>query len=149
MYQKKICICSAFVSFILSMLYHFRYIFQIRNIFSDIITFNAAVLGFLMVFFTVLQGVIKTDLFKKMEDFRGGLIDDIFVQIKSLLFGSIILFIYVLLAKILRVTNYPLKVIGVFILFFLVFYLCIGLFYLITDIYDTLVKANKEKIEEN
>lgn len=144
MYQKKIYMRSFIATIILTVLYYFKYISHIRNILSDIITFNAAVLGFLMVFFTVLQSVISKSLFSKMEEYRPNLIKDLFKQIKYLLLWSIFLFLYVLIIKILVIQYIYLKMIGIFILFFSVLNLCTGLYYLIEDVYEVIVKASKE-----
>lgn len=144
MYQKKIYIRSCISAILLTILYKLEYISQIRNILSDIITFNAAILGFLMVFFTVLQSVISKSFFSKLEEYRPDLIKDIFKQIKYLLLWSIFLFLYVLIIKILVIQYIYLKILGIFILFFSVLNLCIGLYYLIEDIYEVIVEASKE-----
>lgn len=145
MYQKKIYLFSFLGSIILTILYILGYISHIRSILSDIITFNAAVLGFLMVFFTVLQSVISHPFFDKMEEFSPGLKNRIFDQIKSLLLWSIFLFLYILIVKILMIQYFYLKVLGVFTLFLSVLNLCIGLYFLIEDLYGTIIKMVTKK----
>lgn len=148
MYQKKIYLWSTVNTVILMILYKFNYIVNIKSILSDVIAFNAAVFSFLMVFFTVLQGASKTELFIKMEKFREHLLDDIFKQIKYLLFWSMFLFVYILIIKMLIIPYVFIKIIGIFVLFFSISNLCLGLYYLIDDIYDAIAKSGKDSKEK-
>lgn len=145
MYTKKIFWISLFPSILLGGAYKYSYITNIRGILSDIIAFNAALFSFLIVFFTILLGIQTSDLFKRIEEFFINVKIGIFFQIKELLFSSLILFIYSLISKIIKVNlDKNIRLIGVFILFFLLFWVCGGILFIIKDMYNFVIAANKE-----
>lgn len=149
MHTKKIFFISLFSAFILSSLYWLKLIINLRNILTDIITFNAAILAFLMVFFTILQSLQNSDLIKKMETFYPKLKKDIFSLIKNLLMNSLFLFIYIIIIKI--TPNFKirfLKTLGVFFLFFMLAWICSGLYFLISDLYSTIIQSNEKNKSE-
>lgn len=143
MYKKKMLKLSVGAALLLTIAYYFDIIINIRSIFSDIITFNTAILSFLVVFFTILLSIQSTELFNRIEIHFKGTKEKIFCQLKELLISSIFLFLYTLLLKISpNNLNKIIKLIGVFVLFFSLFWLCSGIYFIIKDMYDTIIRAN-------
>lgn len=144
MYKKKMIVMTLIPSIIITFLYRYSYVNNIRSILGDIIAFNAALFSFLIVFFTVMLGIQSSDLFKRIESYFADSKKNIFSQIKNLLLTSLILFPYCLLAKILEVDllNKDIRSIGVFILFIFLFWECSGIYFILSDMYDFVVFAN-------
>lgn len=139
MYLKKITIFSIIISSIVSLLYYFKYIINVRSILSDIVSFTGALFGFFIVIFTLLLGNNYKKLYRlASKELEKDVKKIIFVQLKQLLLSCLLLFVYIFLVKVfdLSIFSRGWRIIGIFFLSVLFCFVWIGAFLVIIDMLD-------------
>ena len=146
--MKKNNTISFVISFGICLLFYFDKIICLKNIISDIITFDVGLISFLLVFFTLIISQRKENVFQKIKEFFPNAETELYLNIKIFLKTSVYLFLCSITLKVLP--EFGIKAIDKFIylpMLFLFVKTILGMMELLETAYNTFTETYR-KIED-